>query len=126
MVTMVIIALGLAFMANRSKDSANEEEGLLRHVVLFKFKADADPAAIKRAEEAFAELPSKIPEIKSFEFGMNNSPEGLEKGFTHCYLLSFASEADRDTYLPHPDHVAFTKLMPDILDDVLVVDYWNK
>ena len=126
MVTMVIIALGLAFMANRSKDSANEEERLLRHVVLFKFKADADPVAIKRAEEAFAELPSKIPEIKSFEFGMNNSPEGLEKGFTHCYLLSFASEADRDTYLPHPDHVAFTKLMPDILDDVLVVDYWNK
>ena len=113
-------------MANASNDSENEKERLLRHVVLFKFKEGTDPAAIKKAEEAFAALPDKIDLIKDFEWGLNNSPEGLNKGLTHCYTLSFASEADRDAYLPHPDHVAFTKLIPDILDDVVVVDYWNK
>lgn len=96
----------------------------LRHVVLFKFKADADPAAIKRAEDAFVALPAKIPEIKDFEWGLNNSPEGLEKGFTHCYFLTFESEEDRAAYLPHPDHKAFGKLLDGILGDVLVVDYW--
>ncbi len=98
----------------------------LRHVVLFKFKEDADPAAIKRAEDAFMALPDKIPEIKDFEWGLNNSPEGLEKGFTHCYFLTFDSEEGRAVYLPHPDHKAFGKLLDGILDDVLVVDYWNK
>ncbi len=98
----------------------------LRHVVLFKFKEDADPEAIARAEEAFIALPTKIPEIKDFEWGLNNSPEGLNKGFTHCYLLTFDSEEGRAIYLPHPDHKAFGALLKDILEDVTVIDYWAK
>ena len=98
----------------------------LRHVVLFKFKEGVDPAAIRAAEQAFAALPEKIPEIMDFEWGLNNSPEGLDKGFTHCYFLTFASEEDRAVYLPHPDHQAFGALLTDILEDVTVVDYWVK
>ena len=48
----------------------------LRHVVLFKFKESATPEDIAKVEKAFSELPSKIPEIKGFEWGINNSPEG--------------------------------------------------
>jgi hypothetical protein len=103
-----------------------KSEPLLRHVVLFQFKPDADPDAIKKAEDAFIALPSKIPQIKDFEWGLNNSPEGLDKGFTHCYFLTFKSEEDRAIYLPHPDHKAFGALLGDILGDVLVVDYWMK
>ena len=103
-----------------------KSEPLLRHVVLFQFKPDADPAAIKKAEDAFLALPNKIPQIKSFEWGLNNSPEGLDKGFTHCYFLTFKSEEDRAIYLPHPDHKAFGALLDGILGDVLVVDYWIK
>jgi len=98
----------------------------LRHVVLFKFNDDADPAAIKKAEDAFNALPSKISEIKAYEWGLNNSPEGLDKGFTHCYFLTFETEEARAIYLPHPDHKAFGKLLDGILADVLVVDYWTK
>lgn len=103
----------------------DEEGPRLRHVVLFKFKEDADPAAIKKVEEAFAALPGKIPQIRDFEWGMNNSPEGLNKGLTHCFLLTFDSEEDRAVYLPHPDHKAFGALLGDILEDVTVVDYWT-
>ena len=102
------------------------ESKKLRHVVLFKFKDDADPATIMEVEEAFAALPAKIPEIKGFEWGLNNSPEGLNKGLTHCYLLTFDSEEGRATYLPHPDHKAFGVLLKDVLEDVTVVDYWVK
>ncbi len=96
----------------------------LRHVVLFKFKNDASQEAITKAEKAFIALPSKISQINSFEWGINNSPEGIAKGFTHCYFLSFNSEEDRAIYLPHPDHKVFGKILKPILDDVLVVDYW--
>ena len=65
-------------------------------------------------------------EIKGYEWGLNNSPEGLEKGFTHCFFLSFESEEDRATYLPHPDHKAFGAVLRPHLDDVLVLDYWTK
>ena len=105
--------------------ATSQEAPVLRHVVLFKFKEDADPAAIEKAINAFAELPEKIPQIKDFEWGVNNSPEGLNKGLTHCFLLTFDSEEGRDIYLPHPDHKAFGALLGGILDDVTVVDYWT-
>ena len=101
-----------------------ENPKTLRHVVLFKFKESSTAEDIKNVETAFAALPSKIPEIVNFEWGTNNSPEGLEKGFTHCFFLTFKSEADRDAYLPHPDHKAFGDVVSPHLEDVLVVDYW--
>lgn len=104
---------------------SKKSEKQLRHVVLFKFKESATPEDIKKVEEAFAALPSKIPEISDFEWGTNNSPEGLDKGFTHCFFLTFDSEEGRSVYLPHPDHKAFGGVVGPVLEDVLVVDYWN-
>lgn len=98
----------------------------LRHVVLFKFKDSSTPDDIKAIEEAFRNLPKKISQIKGYEWGLNNSPEGINQGFTHCFFLTFDSEADRAIYLPHPDHKAFGSVLGPHLDKVLVVDYWTK
>ena len=106
-------------------DIIKVEDSVLRHVVLFKFKEGTSTAAIKKVEDVFSDLPSKIPQIMSYEWGLNNSPEGLEKGFTHCFFLTFKSEKDRAVYLPHPDHKAFGQTLSPYLDDVLVVDYWT-
>lgn len=103
-----------------------QNDSLLRHVVLFKFKEGTSAADIKKVEDAFSSLPSKITEIVGYEWGLNNSPEGLDKGFTHCFFLTFKSEEDRAIYLPHPDHKAFGEVLGPHLDDVLVVDYWTK
>jgi len=97
----------------------------LRHVVLFKFKEEAAEADIKKVEAAFSGLPGQIPEIKAYEWGTNNSPEGLDKGFTHCFFVTFDSEEGRTTYLPHPAHQAFVEVLKPHLDDVLVIDYWT-
>ena len=99
---------------------------LLRHVVLFSFKEGSTPEQIKTVTDAFAALPKKIKEIKSFEWGTNNSPESLNQGFTHCFFVSFTSEEDRKIYLPHPDHKAFVEVLKPVLDKVLVIDYWTK
>jgi len=100
------------------------DQKVLRHVVLFKFKDASSREDIQKVEAAFRTLPSKIKEIKSLEWGKNNSPENLNQGFTHCFFVTFASEKDREVYLPHPDHKAFGKVLGPHLDKVLVVDYW--
>lgn len=99
---------------------------ILRHVVLFKFKDNASAANIKSVEDAFLLLPSKIKTIKDFEYGINNSPEKLNEGLTHCFFVSFASEKDRDDYLIDPSHKAFVEVLKPFLDKVVVVDYWVK
>ena len=102
-----------------------ESKKMLRHVVLFKFKDSSTPAQVKEVEDAFLALPSKIKEIKSLEWGTNNSPENLAQGFTHCFFVTFNSEEDRAVYLPHPDHKAFGATLGPHLDKVLVIDYWT-
>ncbi|KYP15459.1 MAG: stress responsive protein [Flavihumibacter sp. CACIAM 22H1] len=97
----------------------------LRHVVLFSFKAASTAADIKKVEDAFRVLPAQIKEIQDFEWGINNSPENLNQEFTHCFLVSFASEKARDSYLPHPAHKAFVEVLKPHLEKVLVIDYWS-
>lgn len=99
---------------------------LLRHVVLFKWKDGTPAEEIKAIEEAFCALPGKVDAIYDFEWGANVSPQGKNQGFTHCFLVSFLSEAGRGAYLPHPAHRAFVDLITPHLDKVLVLDYWAK
>ncbi|RMB63505.1 Dabb family protein [Dokdonia sinensis] len=116
----------------KTKKSATEQQAVtkidrtLRHIVLFKFKDNASDQEIKGVINAFEKLPSQIEEISAFEWGINNSPEGLNKDLTHSFLVSFNSEKDRDTYLIHPEHLAFVEVLKPHLDDVLVLDYWTK
>lgn len=99
---------------------------MLRHVVLFQFKDSSSQADIQRVVDAFRALPTKIPQIADFEYGVNNSPEGLDGGLTHCFLVTFKSEADRDAYLPHAEHKAFVEVLKPHLEKATVVDYWAK
>jgi len=112
-------------VVNKTAETMKPEK-LLRHVVMFKFQDTATPEAIKVVEDAFHALPDKIDVIHDYEWGINNSPEGLNKGLTHCFLVTFKSEADREVYLPHPDHKAFVEVLKPVLDDVTVIDYWTK
>jgi hypothetical protein len=114
---------------NRSEtvkiEDVTVKQDKLRHLVIFKFRDSATPEDIARVEAAFAALPSKIPQIRDFEWGTNNSPEGLDKDFTHCFILTFHSEEDRAVYLPHPDHKAFAEGLGAFIEDVLVIDYFT-
>lgn len=99
-------------------------EKKLKHAVFFRFKEDAAPEDIKKVEEAFAALPSKIDTIKDYEWGTNNSPEKHAAGFTHCFMVTFDSEEGRAAYLPHADHLAFVEILKPVLDAPRVMDFW--
>jgi hypothetical protein len=118
------LAVGLLFAVSAAEKISRPK--LLWHVVAFKFKATATPADIKKVETAFGELKTKIPTIVSLEWGTNVSPEKRDKGFTHCFLLSFKTDKDRDDYLVHPEHKAFGGIVGPLLDDVFVFDFWAR
>jgi hypothetical protein len=122
-----IIAIALSLICLNQVHAADAKEGKkLFHVVSLKFKADATPEQIKAVETAFAELKTKIPGVLSLNGGKDISPEGRAKGFTHCYVLTFASEKDRDTYAAHPAHKAFGQLLGPVMADVMVIDFWGQ
>ncbi|MEM7034909.1 MAG: Dabb family protein [Chloroflexota bacterium] len=106
--------------------SQQNSSDVLRHVVLFGFKPETSETEITAIENAFRALPEQIDLIKGFEWGTDVSVENKAAGYTHCFFLTFASEADRDAYLPHPAHAAFGTLVRQHLAQVLVVDYWAK
>lgn len=95
-----------------------------RHVVLFQFKADASPEAVKEIEKEFVALKSKISTVVSLEWGKNVSPEGLNDGLTHAFFVTFASKEDIEkTYLHAPAHEAFVAKLKPLLEKAVVVDY---
>lgn len=118
---VVICALAAGCAAKETR--MDEGSRGLRHVVLFKFKEGAPPEAVRRIEREFAALKDRIPGIRAFEWGTNESPEKLDQGFTHCFVVTFENAAARDAYLPHPAHKAFVDQLKPHLEKALVVDY---
>jgi len=124
----ICILVIVAALAGACGNVPTQEESkkMLRHVVMFGFNDEATVDQVKEIETAFANLPKQIDVIKGYEWGTDCSPEGLQQGHTHCFFLSFESEKDRDTYLVHPAHQEFGKLLGGKLKTVTVVDYWVK
>ena len=133
-ITSIIVTIAAAFAlmfssfaAVQSADAKKTaKKPKVRHVVCLKFKAGTTQDQIAKIQAAFADLPKKITNIKKFEWGTNNSPEKMNKGFTHCFVLTFRSEKDRDEYLVHPAHKAFAAVLGPVLDEVFVIDYLAK
>ncbi|MEA3209225.1 MAG: hypothetical protein QOE70_2282 [Chthoniobacter sp.] len=103
--------------------SALAADGPIRHIVHFKFKKEATPEQVKRITDEFSALKTKIDVVDSLEWGTDVSPEGLGKGYTHCWVVSFKTAKDRDAYLVHPAHKAFLDILKPVLDEALVVDF---
>jgi hypothetical protein len=124
---MKLFTLALALMLSLVlASSALAADKKLQHVVCFKFKEAATKAQIDNLNKEFAALKDKIPGVKGFEYGKNNSPENHDKGFTYCYIITFKTEKDREAYLPHPEHQKFVKIVKEIVDDVFVIDFWTE
>jgi len=123
MIAAALLSLAFAVSFSAAASPA-QKSGTLRHVVLFKFKDTSTPADVDRIVTAFRGLPAKITEIAGFEWGTDVSPEGKSQGMTHCFLVTFKSEADRDAYLPHPAHREFVATVAPHVDKVCVFDFW--
>ena len=81
-------------------------------MVCFKFRENAKKSEIERVEKEFSALIDKIPGILSLEWGKNNSPENLNKDFTHCFIVSFK---DEEASISPPEHMAFVSILNQFL-----------
>lgn len=98
----------------------------VKHIVLFKYKADTRLADINKISDAFGELAKKVDGVVGFQGGNDISPESLNQGYRHCYELTFRDVAARDAYLIHPAHQDFVKLAIPFVESPLVVDYFDR
>lgn len=129
LVAVMLVALALNAIAaegGKEKKAKNKKPGPVKHMVAFKFKDGTSQEDIDKLNAAFHDLKKKIDVIRTFDTGLNNSPEKLNKGCTHGYLLTFDTVEDRDTYLNHPAHKEFGAMAMKILADVFVVDFESK
>ena len=96
---------------------------MVRHIILIEFKSTAKTSEINALKSSFESMPLKVEGVHSVEWGLNDSPEGKNKNYTHAVLMSFVDDAGRDNYLPHPEHGELKKLFGPILEDLVVFDY---
>ena len=95
----------------------------IQHIVCFKFKKHVSDGEIEKLKESFISLQDKIPGVLSITGGQNNSPENLNKEFSHGFVITFENEQARTEYLPHPEHQNFVSQLKPLMDDVFVIDF---
>jgi hypothetical protein len=120
--------LVLSFLTALPVMAADAAKGKVVHVVAFKYKKAVTEAKQKELGDALVALKKSIPQIISVEHGKNVSKEGFDKGFHDLFIVTFASEKDRDIYLEHPEHKKFAKMLDGIIADkgIFVYDFIAK
>lgn len=96
---------------------------MIRHILLITFKREVQADGIAAVRAAFLDIPAKVSGVVAVEWGQDDSPEGRSEGFTHSVLMTFADEAARQCYLPHPAHAALKALFHPVLARIIVLDY---
>jgi hypothetical protein len=74
-------------------------------VVLLPFRQSLSKAEIEYVMVSLSNLKNAIPQILSFSWGENNSPENLHRGYLHGFIMEFKNDYDRKIYLEHPEHI---------------------
>jgi hypothetical protein len=95
---------------------------MIRHIILIKFKATAKIYEINKLKASFESMSTKVAGVHSVEWGLNDSPEGKNKDYTHLVLMNFVDDAGRDNYLSPPEHDELNKIFIPILEDLIVFD----
>ena len=95
----------------------------VKHIALLKFKEGTSQEQIDKVFEELMDLSESVPGIEDYVTGTNNSPEGLEQGFTHGFVMTFQDATARDAYLPHADHERFKNFALPFVEKVAVFDF---
>lgn len=79
---------------------------MIRHIVLTKFKPETPEAKIAEIYGGLAALTDKLPGAQGFTGGRSESPEQIERGFMHGFVIDFDSWEALQTYAENPEHQA--------------------
>ena len=129
-------------VGSRAFTAGNYKPGLLKHIVLFKYKKSVTQAQREAVASRFLSLKRSLrpgadsPYILSIVEGKQNSGEGADGGFEQGFIVTFKSEGDRNYYVGKPlvdtqgdydeAHDAFKQFVAPLLsgdNGVLVFDF---
>ena len=94
---------------------------MLNHVVLLKFKSGILDTDIEELEKMLDDLPDKIPEIHSYEFGRDIMH--AEKSYDFALVSLFANPETLERYQQHRQHLPVLKKIKQICATVVTVDF---
>ncbi|KAJ6816819.1 stress-response A/B barrel domain-containing protein HS1-like [Iris pallida] len=100
-----------------------EAKGMVKHVLLAKFRDDVSPERVEELIKGYASLVPVIPTMKAFHWGKDVSIENLHQGFTHVFESTFESVEGIAEYISHPAHVEYANVFLAALDKVIIIDY---
>jgi len=75
---------------------------MLRHVVLFRWRAETTPAQLEALGRALVALPGQVPQIRAYRFGAD--AKLVEGNFDFAIVADFDDVAAWRAYAAHPAH----------------------
>ncbi|GHT31876.1 stress responsive protein [Bacteroidia bacterium] len=97
---------------------------MIKHRVLFKLKEfssqEEKTLKINEIKSGLEALIDIIPQLKKIFVGVNINPK---EGFDICLETEHDTLEDLNAYATHPDHLAVSKIIREVLDSRACVDY---
>jgi hypothetical protein len=110
----------------KSTSSEENENQKLRHIILVEFIDEITYEQKKGFTSALLALKDSIDIIQDVEWGQDlQFYKGFNKGFTHCYLMTFSDLNDFISYLYHPALESFHIAWMPYVKNVLAFDYMS-
>jgi hypothetical protein len=99
---------------------------MIRHIVLIRFRPEMTEAAIAAIFDDLHAIRDKVPGLIAITSGRSESPEQIERGYMHGFVVDLTGWAALRAYQNHPDHkrvgAALVASAIGGLDGILVFD----
>ena len=96
---------------------------MITHVVMMKFKPEVTTAQIDKLTAMLDQLPDRIDEIQSYDFGRDVVRS--ERSYDFALVSIFANLDTLKHYQAHPDHQVVVKKLGSMCAHIAAVDYEN-
>jgi hypothetical protein len=105
----------------------SENQDRVQRVTLLRFKHSTSRETIADVFGLLDSIEDRVPGVLEMSAGAYSSPEGLNHGFTHISVITFANAEVRDAFLADPGYSRFlASVTPELtggLDGLVVFDY---
>lgn len=99
---------------------------MIRHIVLIKFRPEVSEDLIGELFAELRQVREQVSGILDITSGRSESPEKIERGYMHGFVVDFEDWEALEAYQTHPDHKALgARLVENAIggiDGILVLD----
>ncbi|MCC5966421.1 MAG: Dabb family protein [Natronohydrobacter sp.] len=77
---------------------------MIRHIVLIRFTPLTTDAQVADLFDELARIKGKVPGLLEITSGKSESPEQMERGYMHGFVVDFTDWNALQAYQDHPEH----------------------